>query len=177
MVGEAEAILPASSLCRSTALWPPDARQLHLCRRQRGLDELLAAAPATSRRETTSENRHFVVLEVGRLEPGLDAVAEAHDGDAELGQLAAILDRRRDRDRAAISAAVDGRVVPGGDRDLLGAGDRGAQLRFGRAPRGPASAARSARMTRLVPPNSCLAAAVTSAAVMPGSSACTSLRS
>ena len=67
---------------------PAGARELDLTGRELRLDVLLRrlqrAAAGRDQRE-----QHLIVLEVGRLEPRLDAVRKGDHGDAELGDLAA----------------------------------------------------------------------------------------
>jgi hypothetical protein len=122
--------LPRQQLLQIHGLVSPDARQRDERRREHRVEMSIGAGErqAAGRHEVED---HLIVLEVGGLEPGLDAIAEANDGDAEGLDDPAVLDlagigrgRHQRRGRA--------RVIPCRHRHALGLRQGLAQLRLGR---------------------------------------------
>ena len=95
MNGDADASLPASSLLEIERLEPAGAGEADVARWRS--DACTKSAWRRQRRAAQRVHReqHLIVLEVGRLQPRFDAVGEPHDGDADVGELAARFDARR----------------------------------------------------------------------------------
>ena len=97
MNGDADAILPASSFSRSERLDAADARSARRTSSASGASTIVGRRRQRRAAQRLQREEHLIVLEIGRLQPGFDAVGERHDGDAELGNLAARRDGGRPR--------------------------------------------------------------------------------
>ena len=74
--------LAGEDLLQIDRLQPTGAGELDVGRRQRRLQKV-GGRRERGAAERVHDEEHLVVLEIGRLEPRLDAVREADDGDAE----------------------------------------------------------------------------------------------